>query len=107
MFVITEKAANEIKRISDDENIGHYSVRVKLRGGSCAGFVREMEFDNNQLQNDELIEFDGIKILIDEVSFQYLNETTLDYQSGLMGAGFKFNTPNATGQCGCGKSISF
>lgn len=106
-FAITEKAAVKIKEISDEEGIGHYCVRVKLKGSGCAGYVRELDFENSPRETDEIITLDDVKILIDEVSFQYLNETTLDYEGSLMGGGFKFSTPNATGQCGCGKSISF
>lgn len=107
MFSITEKAVLQIKQISDDENIGYYSVRAKLKGGGCAGYTRELEFDNVQLETDEVIEMDGVKVFVDHLSFQYLDETTLDYESGLMGGGFRFNSPNATSSCGCGKSVSF
>lgn len=105
--MITEKAIEQIKHISDDEGIGYYSVRAKLKGGGCAGYTRELEFDNVQLETDEVVEMDGVKVFIDHLSFQYLDETTLDYESGLMGGGFRFNSPNATSTCGCQKSVSF
>lgn len=107
MFAITEKAALKIKEISDDEGIGYYSVRLKIFGRGCAGYEMSLDFDNLKKENDEVIEIDGAQILIDEVCFQYFQETTLDYESGLMGSGFKFRVANSTGACGCGKSISF
>lgn len=107
MFMITEKAANKVKEISDDEGIGHFSIRVKLSAGGCAGFFRELEFDNSPRDTDEIIEFDGIQIIIDQISFQYLQETTVDYESGIMESGFKFKSDNAITSCGCQKSVGF
>ena len=107
MFAITEKAAKEIKRIADDEGIGHYSIRVRIFSGGCSGFQRGLDFSNEKLETDEVIEFDNIIILIDHISFQYLQETTLDYQSGLFESGFKFDSKNISTSCGCGKSIDF
>lgn len=106
-MLVTKKAIEKIKQISDDEGIGYYSIRVKLKSGGCAGFIRDIEFDNVIRDNDEVIAIDNVKIIIDEVSFQYLNDTTIDYECGLMEAGFKFISKNITGTCGCKKSVSF
>lgn len=107
MFMITEKAAKAIKKISDEEGIGYYSVRAKLSGGGCAGLMRSMEFEKDPKETDTIIELDGVKVYIDEVSIQYMSDATLDYKNGLMDAGFVFTDPNQTSSCGCGKSVGY
>lgn len=106
MIYITEKAAKQVRFISDSEGIGYYIIRVKVRGGGCSGFTRELEFDNQIGELDEVFELDDVKVICDPISFQYLDETTIDYTDGLMGQGFMFDIPKSTGSCGCGKSFS-
>lgn len=111
MIELTEKAALKIIEISDAEGIGHYVVRAKVMGGGCAGFSYDMSFDDQITDMDEVIEvtdhWGTVKIVIDQISFQYLDESTIEWQDGLIGAGFKFINPKATGSCGCGNSVSF
>lgn len=111
MTQLTEKAALKIVEISNAEGIGHYIVRAKVVGGGCAGFQFDLSFDDQIMSDDELIEIDDyygtVKIVIDQISFQYLDESTIDWVDGLIGAGFKFINPKATGSCGCGNSFSF
>lgn len=106
MIHITEKAAKKIEEISNEEGIGHYSVRVKVIGGGCAGFTYDMFFDDTVGEMDEVFELDGVKVITDPLSFQYLDEVVIDYLDGPISAGFKFNNPNTTGSCGCGSSFS-
>jgi len=111
MITITEKAAQKIVEISDAEGIGHYVVRAKIMGGGCAGFSYDMTFDDKINDSDEVVEmtdfYGTIKVVIDQISYQYLDESTIDWMDGLIGAGFKFINPKATGSCGCGNSVSF
>lgn len=106
MIHITEKAAKKIEEISNEEGIGHYSVRVKVIGGGCAGFTYDMYYDDQVGEMDEVCELDGVKVVVDPLSFQYLDEVVIDYMDGPISAGFKFNNPNTTGSCGCGSSFS-
>ena len=106
MITITDKAIEKVKSFSADEGIGHNSIRVKVKGGGCAGFSYDIEFDDTSTDMDEVFEFDGVKIIIDPMSNQYLDGSEIDYVDGLFGAGFKFNNPNVTGSCGCGSSFS-
>jgi iron-sulfur cluster insertion protein len=106
MIHITEAAAKKIEEISNEEGIGHYSVRVRVVGGGCAGFTNDMYFDDKVGEMDEVFELDGVKVITDPLSFQYLDETVIDYVEGPISAGFKFNNPNTTGSCGCGSSYS-
>lgn len=107
MIHITEKAALKIKEISESEGIGHYNIRVRIVGGGCAGFTNDMYYEDKIGDLDEVIEFDDIKVIIDPLSFQYMDESTIDYIDSQFGGGFKFINPNVTGSCGCGSSVSF
>src|ERR1700677_2182956 len=102
--IITDKAKEKIKEISEAEGIGHYSVRVKVVGSGCAGFAHEMEYDNIPSELDEVIEEDGITILIDPLSFQYVEGITMDYSSSMLGEGFNFFGGAIKSTCGCGSS---
>ncbi len=107
MIYLTEKAKSKIVQLSSSEEIGHYSLRFKLRGGGCSGLSYDLDFDNISNDTDHIFQFDQIRILIDEVSFQYLNETTIDYVDKLLFSGFKFSNDKVKTSCGCGHSIDF
>lgn len=106
MMYLTERAAKKIAEIADAEGIEHHVIRAKVLGGGCAGFTYDIYFDDQISETDEVAELDGVKLVTDLMSFQYLNEVTVDFVDGDMGAGFKFLNPNVTGTCGCGSSFS-
>jgi iron-sulfur cluster assembly accessory protein len=105
-MIITEKAAAAIKEISESEGIGHTSVRIKVIGGGCSGLTNEMEYDDSPGELDEVIEIDGITIIIDPLSSQYMEGITMDYQETSLGGGFKFSGGAIKSTCGCGSSFS-
>lgn len=107
MIYITEKAAKQVKVISDEEGVGHYVIRVKVKGGGCSGFTTDLDFDDQIKDTDVVSELDGVKIICDEISMQYLDGTVVDYSDGLMGQGFRFDNPNSKGTCGCGHSFAY
>lgn len=108
MIHVTEKAAVKIKEISEAEGVGHFVVRLKVIGGGCAGFTQDMHYDDiGPTELDEVIEMDGVTILVDPMSMQYMDETTLDFVDSQFGSGFKFLNPNVSNSCGCGSSVSF
>ncbi|MEM7008528.1 MAG: iron-sulfur cluster insertion protein ErpA [Thermodesulfobacteriota bacterium] len=106
MFTVTTKAADEIKKLLADENLPEAVLRVRVVPGGCSGFSYEMGFDDEIEKSDKIIERDGIKVAIDELSAPYLNGGVLDYTDGLDGTGFAISNPNATGSCGCGQSFT-
>ncbi len=106
MFSVTTKATDEIKRLLSEEDIPEAVLRVRVVPGGCSGFAYEMGFDDETDDSDQIIEADGVKVAIDEISYPYLNGSTLDYNDGLNGTGFSINNPNATGSCGCGQSFT-
>jgi iron-sulfur cluster assembly accessory protein len=107
MISITDFALQKLKEIAASEGVEEQYVRIKLKGGGCSGMMHEMDFVSEKLDTDELIQFDTIKVIIDPVSFQYLENVSVDYIDSLMSTGFKFNSPDIKSSCGCGKSISY
>ena len=103
----TAQALEAIKSTRDQEGMSEeHGLRVAVRGGGCSGFEYALDFDNEQRPTDELIEFDGLKVFVDPISSRYLHGTLIDYLTGMMGSGFKFLNPNASGTCGCGSSFA-
>lgn len=106
MMHLTEKAAKKIEEIANAEGVGHYIIRAKVLGGGCAGFSYDIYFDDQISELDEVAELDGVKLVTDLMSFQYLDGVTVDFVETEMGGGFKFYNPNVKGTCGCGSSFS-
>jgi iron-sulfur cluster assembly protein len=106
-IVLTEKAANEVKRIMADQKIEAETVlRVGVTGGGCSGFSYALGFDKNfDDKADSRFEYHGVPVVIDKKSALYLDGTTIDFYDGLEARGFKFDNPNAVKSCGCGSSF--
>jgi iron-sulfur cluster insertion protein len=106
MITITEKAALKVKEIAEAENLLGQGLRLRVMGGGCAGFSYDLYFEDKSGDLDEQFESNGVKLFVDPMSYQYLENVEIDYVEGLHGAGFKFNNPNSKGSCGCGSSFS-
>jgi len=106
VITLTESAAKKVKELVEAEGNNELALRVAVRPGGCSGFSYEMFFDSDFAADDQKAEFDGVNVVVDSASLQYLNGASLDYKEGLMGAGFTVNNPNTTRSCGCGQSFS-
>ncbi|MCH7950326.1 MAG: iron-sulfur cluster insertion protein ErpA [Candidatus Dadabacteria bacterium] len=106
MFSVSTKAVEEIKKLLAEENIPDSVLRVRVVPGGCSGFSYEMGFDDEIEKSDEIIEAQGVRVAIDELSYPYIEGGVLDYNNGLNGTGFSISNPNATGTCGCGTSFT-
>jgi iron-sulfur cluster assembly protein/iron-sulfur cluster insertion protein len=106
VITVTESAAKKVKELVDAEGNSELALRVAVRPGGCSGFSYEMFFDSDFASDDQKADFDGVKVVVDSASLQYLSGASLDYKEGLMGAGFTINNPNTTRTCGCGNSFS-
>lgn len=106
MINISNSAKDRLIYLLDKENDQKPFVRVGVESGGCSGLSYKLEFDDKKNQEDELIEDNGIKLLVNKKSFLYLVGTTLEFSDGLNGKGFVFNNPNASRTCGCGESFS-
>jgi len=106
-IVLTEKAANEVKRIIADQKIDPEMVlRVGVTGGGCSGFSYSLGFDKTyDEKTDSKYEFHGVPVVVDKKSALYLDGTTIDFYEGVEARGFKFDNPNAVKTCGCGSSF--
>jgi len=103
---LTPKAIEAVKKMHDKEGLDSATgLRISVVGGGCSGFQYSLGFDTKK-DGDILTEFDGISVLVDEISLPYIAGTTLDYVEGLHNAGFRFDNPRATRTCGCGSSFS-
>lgn len=104
---LTPKAVEMVKQLRAKEGLpeGH-ALRVAVVGGGCSGFSYQMNFDETSQPGDVVIEYDGVRVVVDPTSAQYLVGTRIDFVSGLHGGGFKFSNPKATHTCGCGSSFS-
>jgi iron-sulfur cluster insertion protein len=106
MITITERAAEKVNEIAGAEDLKGQGLRLRVIGGGCAGFSYDLYFEDKPGEMDETFEDKGIKLYVDPLSYQYLENTEIDYVEGLHGSGFKFVNPNAKGTCGCGSSFS-
>ena len=104
---LTAKAVRMIKLTREDEGLSSdHALRVAVRGGGCSGFEYALDFETNQRDADEVFEYDDLQVYVDPISARYLKGTTIDYQLGVAGTGFKFSNPKAVGTCGCGSSFA-
>ncbi len=102
----TDNAAAKVKQLIDEEGIPGLKLRVFVSGGGCSGFQYGFTFDETTNEDDTTVEKNGVSLLIDAMSFQYLVGSEIDYQEGLQGSQFVIKNPNATTTCGCGSSFS-
>jgi len=105
-LVFTDSAASKVKELIVEEGNPDLKLRVFVTGGGCSGFQYGFTFDEVTNEDDTIMEKDGVTLLIDPMSFQYLSGAEIDYQEGLEGAQFVIKNPNATSTCGCGSSFS-
>jgi len=106
MISLTPVATSKVKEIMAQQNPTPEALRVAVVGGGCSGFSYHMAFENQINGTDNVYEFEGLKVLVDQMSEMYLDGVEVDYIETLEGAGFKFNNPNVKSTCGCGSSFS-
>jgi len=105
-LLFTDSAANKVKELIEEEGNADLKLRVFVSGGGCAGFQYGFTFDEVANEDDTIMHKNGVQLLVDPMSFQYLVGAEIDYQEGLQGSQFVIKNPNATTTCGCGSSFS-
>lgn len=105
-LVFTESAAKKVKELIAEEHNPGLMLRVFVSGGGCSGFQYGFTFEEKAAEDDTHVTKDGVTMLVDPLSFQYLAGAEIDYQEGLNGAQFVIKNPNAKTTCGCGSSFS-
>ncbi len=106
LLVFTEAAANKVKTLIEEEKNDSLKLRVFVSGGGCSGFQYGFTFDENIQDGDTKVDKNGVTLLVDPMSFQYLSGAEIDYKEDLEGSQFVIKNPNATTTCGCGSSFS-
>ena len=106
MIHLTENAIGAVSRFIENANKPILGLRIRVDGGGCSGFQYGMKLEENAAEDDQIYEISGVKILVDPNSDPLLENVTVDFLDGLDGSGFKFENPNATQSCGCGKSFA-
>lgn len=106
MVTITEAAATKIREVVEEEGNPDLKLRMFVQGGGCSGFSYGFTLDEIQNEDDFDIEAYGIKVLIDSLSFQYVQNAEVDYVEDIQGSQFTIKNPDATTTCGCGSSFS-
>jgi iron-sulfur cluster assembly protein len=104
-IMLTQSAAEAVRDLLNKRNLEGYALRVFVQGGGCSGFQYGMALEGNVRENDMTFEYHGVKVVVDEISINYLEGSTIDYVDEVMGSGFKIENPNAVSACGCGSSF--
>ena len=105
-MTLAPAAISKLKELIADEDNQELKLRVFVQGGGCSGFQYGFTFDDVKHEDDFDWNFDGVNVVVDSMSLQYLQEAQVDYVEDNMGANFVINNPNATSTCGCGSSFS-
>ena len=103
---LTARAVSKVRALVAEEENPALKLRVFITGGGCSGFQYGFSFDEESADDDVVVEVDGVTLLVDPMSFQYLVGSEVDYTEGLEGSRFVVNNPNAATTCGCGASFS-
>lgn len=105
-LVFTDSAADKVKQLIEEEGNPELKLRVFVQGGGCSGFQYGFTFDEETNEDDTIMTKNGVSLLIDSMSYQYLVGAEIDYKEDINGAQFVIKNPNASTTCGCGSSFS-
>ncbi len=105
-IIFTDSAAKKVGTLISEEGNDNLKLRVYISGGGCSGFQYGFTFDEEVNEDDTQVENDGVTVLIDSMSIQYLNGAEIDYKEDVSGAQFVIRNPNASTTCGCGSSFA-
>jgi len=106
MVTVKENAIKKIKEILAEENNPNINLRIFVQGGGCSGFQYGFTLDESVTDEDFVLDLDGVKLLVDSMSSQYLQGAEVDYTESLAGSQFAIRNPNAQSTCGCGSSFA-
>lgn len=105
VLTVTPAAVAVIKNLLQEREIPDYKLRVFVTGGGCSGMQYGMSFEANAGEYDRVVDVEGVQLLVDSTSIDYLNGATIDFVDSLIGGGFRIDNPNAVTTCGCGSSF--
>ncbi len=102
---LTEAAAAKVTSLLSQEGRDDLRLRVAVQPGGCSGLIYQLYFDERYLEGDETVDFDGVEVIIDNMSVPYLDGATIDFKDTISEQGFTIDNPNAAGSCACGDSF--
>jgi iron-sulfur cluster assembly protein len=102
---LTNDAVSHIRRLCIENDMAGFGLRYGLQGGGCSGYTYLMEFEEGPQPDDEVFDFEGVRVFMNPLHIEYLRGSTIDYSDTLIGAGFQIKNPNVKRQCGCGSSF--
>lgn len=105
-LIFSAAAAGKVRQLIEEESNPELKLRVYIQGGGCSGFQYGFAFEDEVAEDDFAIERDGVTLLVDSTSLQYLVGAEIDYKEDLQGAQFVIRNPNAKTTCGCGSSFN-
>ena len=105
-FTVTDNAVKRIATLIEQESGDGLFLRVSVSGGGCSGFQYGFSFDDEIRPDDQVVESDGVKVVVDETSLDLMSGAEIDFVEDLIGASFQVRNPQATSSCGCGTSFS-
>jgi iron-sulfur cluster assembly accessory protein len=105
VITVTPEAVAKIKGLIAEKELTDHGLRVFVAGGGCSGMQYGMAFENSPRESDLISEIDGVRIIVDPISLDYLRGSNIDFVDNLMGGGFRIDNPNAVASCGCGNSF--
>jgi len=105
LITVTPAALTVIQGLLQQRNIPNHALRVFVSGGGCSGLQYGMSFEPTPREYDQVVQLDGVRIVIDPTSAMYLQGATIDFVDSLIGGGFRIDNPNAVSSCGCGTSF--
>lgn len=102
---LTQAAVDKVKALLTQEGRNDLRLRVAVQPGGCSGLIYQLYFDERELENDATVDFDGVELIVDEMSVPYLEGATVDFSDTIEKQGFTIDNPNAAGSCACGDSF--
>ncbi|EIK43303.1 HesB/YadR/YfhF family protein [Cellvibrio sp. BR] len=106
VVTVTDSAVAKVKSLIEEEDNPDLKLRVYVTGGGCSGFQYGFTFDEAVAEDDSVVEREGVKVVVDAMSYPYLVGARVDYEEGLQGSKFVIQNPNASSTCGCGSSFT-
>jgi|SRR5688572_18950595 len=102
---LTDAAADKVKSLLSQENRDDLRLRVAVQPGGCSGLIYQLYFDERYLDGDKTVDFDGVEVIVDDMSVPYLDGAKIDFKDTISEQGFTIDNPNAAGSCACGDSF--
>ena len=103
---LTDAAREKVRSLLAQEGRDDLRLRIAVQPGGCSGLIYQLYFDERTLENDAVVGFDGVEVVVDQMSVPYLSGATIDFEDTIQKQGFTIDNPNAAGSCACGDSFS-